>query len=124
MTLHLLRHMARRAHQDAVARKAPDAELYATAHEEICELLGKSDLLLTICNFLEDSGGNASEMRCAGIIGSAIGVPHSLILNFKAANPGWVEPQGSGDNGSVVKGAETVCGLERTDGTDAVSNAR
>ena len=103
MTLQLLRHMARRAHQDAVKRNAADTELYATAHEEICELLGKTDLLLTICHFLEDGGGNASEMRCAGIIGSVIGVPHSLVLNFKASNPGWVEPQSSGDNGPVVK---------------------
>ena len=89
-TLQLTRHLLRRAHEDAVRRKASDLHVYATAHEEICELLGKTDLILTLCNFLENSDSNRSDMFCVGVIGSAIGVSHPLVLNFKASNSGRV----------------------------------
>lgn len=102
-SLHLLRHMARRSHQDAIRRNAEDAELYATAHEEICELFGKVDLLLTLCHLCEDSPGNTAEMKWILVAGSIIGISHPLVLNFKACESGWPEPQSSCDDPPISK---------------------
>ena len=84
-SLHILRHLARRAHQDAVSRKQDDADVYATAHEELCELLGKTDLVLTLCHLFENHPSDAAHVRETCVIGSVIGVSHPVVLNFKAS---------------------------------------
>ena len=92
-SLQLLRHLARRAHQDAVKTGSPDAELFATAHEEICELLGKTDLLFLLCKLGQDHPGDGAQMRNLNIVGAAIGLPHPVVLDFKAAESAGVQPK-------------------------------
>lgn len=103
--LQLVRHLLRRAHHDAI-RRNEDVEIYATAHEEMCELLGKAQLLNALCEFTQDVPGDCSHMSIIGVIGAAIGLPHPVILDFEAAAPRGVEPECSGDNGSIRE----VCG--------------
>ena len=102
-TLHIARHLLRRAHEDAAKNKSPDLAVYATAHEEICELLGKTDLILTLCHLLEHESSNASDMFCTSVIGSAIGVSHPLILDFKASFSRGVEPQSTSNTGTITQ---------------------
>lgn len=100
-TLHLARHHLRRAHQSAVKRADDDVEIYATAHEEICELLGKVRLLAVLCHFKKDDLCDYANVSLVGIVGAAIGGSTAAILNLESAATGNVGPQ-STSNGSPI----------------------
>ena len=84
-SLVLIRHLVRRAHQERAKVGAEDVDLYATAHEELCELIGRLDLLSVLCQIQQrDQPGGAIPAGLAILIGAAVGSPHPAVLKFKA----------------------------------------
>jgi hypothetical protein len=104
MTLELARHVLRRAHEDAVRRNdEADTTQFAAAHEEICELLGKQNLLMALCNLSKDQDRDIPHMAKIGIASAAIGLPHAVVFDLETPTPGWVKPESTGDSSAVAE---------------------
>jgi hypothetical protein len=83
--LHLARHYLRRAHEEAARTNADDLDLIATAHEEICELKSRLDLISLLCHFTENDFCDGAKVPIICVIGAAIGSSNPVVLNFKAS---------------------------------------
>lgn len=101
--LHLARHFLRREHERAARNNEENLDLIATAYEELCSLQGRLDMLTTLCKFSQNHFSDTSDLSLICIIGAAIGLSDSSILDFKTAPPGGVEPQSSSDGSTVSK---------------------
>ena len=97
LTLHYVRHLLRREHQAAVRRGDEDTDTLASAHEEICELLGTARLLTILCHLSQLQTGDPPNLADVRVIGAAIGLSHPAVLNFKAAAARGMQPQCADD---------------------------
>ena len=102
--LHFARHYLRRAHQEAVRSNNPEVDLIATAHEEICELQARLDVVSLLCHFHEDSHCDTTHVPLVVIVGAIIGTSNPIVLDLKAALARGMQPERTSNGFSVFKG--------------------
>lgn len=100
--LHLARHYLRRAHEHAAKYDEEDLSLIATAHEELCALQGRLQLLNRLREFAKDLPGDAEAVSLVEIVSLCVGLSDPAVLDFKAATARGV-PEGAGDSAAVTE---------------------
>ena len=71
-------HLLRRAHQNAIRNKLLNAEEFATAHEENCELLGRS---VFMDHFHENKRCDTAHMCEVCVVLSMVGLGKTFVVD-------------------------------------------